>query len=40
MSDTTSLLFGLNDHVVLDVQHVGPDAVRVLIEPSQSRQPF
>jgi transposase len=34
MSDTTSLLFGLDDHVVLDVQDVGPQAVRVVIEPT------
>jgi transposase len=36
MSDPTSLLFGLDDHVVLDVEHVGPDAVRVLIEPART----
>lgn len=34
MSDTSSLLFGLDDHVVLDVQHVGSQSVRVVIEPT------
>ena len=36
MSDLTSLLFGLDGYGVLDVTDVGPDAVRVLIEPTDT----
>jgi transposase len=36
MNDTTSLLFGLDGYGVLDVEDIGDDAVRVVIEPLDS----
>lgn len=36
MNDITSLLFGLDGYRVLDVTDAGPDAVQVLIEPTET----